>query len=136
MRYELKMAWTYFRAKRKSLARFTALVAMIGIAAGVAALILAQALARGFQEEMRDKILANTAHITLFRQDGLPIKNHQQFITDLEKLENVRAVSPTTYESAILLGPKTNSYAVLRVIESQESRVESRSKFKDCISGS
>jgi lipoprotein-releasing system permease protein len=125
VRFELKMARTYFRAKRKSLARFTAIAAIVGITAGVAALILAQALARGFQSEMRDKILSNTAHITVFRKDGLPVSDYQQFITDLGKIENVRAVSPTTYESAILLGTKANSYAVLRVVESRESRLES-----------
>lgn len=130
VRYELKLVWTYFRSKRKSLARFTAIVAVVGITAGVASLILAQALARGFQEEMRDKILANTAHITAFRKDGVGIKNYQQFITDLEKVENVRSVSATTYESAILLGTKTNSYAVLRVVQSPESNVQSPIEIK------
>ena len=70
MNFELKLAWKYSRARRKSLARFTAIVAVTGIASGVAALILAQALARGFADEMRDKILSNTAHITVFRKDG------------------------------------------------------------------
>ncbi|NJM54357.1 MAG: lipoprotein-releasing system transmembrane subunit LolC, partial [Blastocatellia bacterium] len=78
MRYELKLALVYFFAKRKSLARFTSIIAIVGIAAGVASLIFAQSLARGFQEEMRDKILANTAHITVFRKDGFGIKNYQE----------------------------------------------------------
>lgn len=120
MGYELKLAWSYFRAKRKSLARFTAIIAIIGIAAGVASLILAQALARGFQDEMRDKILANTAHITAFRQDGLPIKNYQEIIAKIEKLENVQSVSATTYESALLIGTKSTTYAVLRTIPTEE----------------
>ncbi|MET0753691.1 MAG: hypothetical protein ABWZ66_09980, partial [Pyrinomonadaceae bacterium] len=60
MSFEVKLAWKYFRAQRKSLARFTSAVAIIGIAAGVASLIIAQALARGFADEMQDKILANT----------------------------------------------------------------------------
>jgi lipoprotein-releasing system permease protein len=114
VRYELKLALNYFFAKRKSLARFTAMVAIVGIAAGVASLIFAQSLARGFQEEMRDKILANTAHITIFRKDGFGIKNYQEISGNLEKLPNIQSISPTTYESAILIGAKTNSYAVLR----------------------
>lgn len=130
MRYELKLAWNYFRSRRKSLARFTTIVAIVGITAGVGALILAQAMAHGFQDEMRDKILANTAHITVFRKDGLGIKNYQQLIANLEKSENIQTVSPTTYESAILLGPKTNSYAVLRAVQSQKSTDENRIEVK------
>lgn len=130
MRYEFKLAVVYFFAKRKSLARFTSIVAIVGITAGVASLIFAQSLARGFQEEMRDKILANTAHITIFRKDGFGIKNYQQIISDLEKLENIKSISPTTYESAILIGAKTNSYAVLRVIENQKSKVEGQIEVK------
>lgn len=130
MRYELKLAVVYFFAKRKSLARFTSIVAILGITAGVASLIFAQSLARGFQEEMRDKILANTAHITIFRKDGFGIKNYQQIISDLEKLENVQFISPTTYESAILIGPKTNSYAVLRVVQNEKQNSEDKIEVK------
>ncbi len=130
MHYELKLAWRYFRSKRRSLTQFTAIIAVIGLTAGVASLILAQALARGFQEEMRDKILANTAHISAFRQDGIHIKNYSQLINDLEKLEEVKSISATTYESAILMGTKTNSYAVLRVVEDQKSNLEDAIEVK------
>ena len=126
MRYEIKLSVVYFFAKRKSLARFTSIVAVVGITAGVASLIFAQSLARGFQEEMRDKILANTAHITIFRKDGFLIKNYQEISTNLEKLENVKSIFPTTYESAILIGAKTNSYAVLRTVQSKNSNIEGR----------
>lgn len=131
MRYELKLAWTFLWSRKKSLTHFTALVAVIGLTAGVASLILAQALTRGFQEEIRDKILVNTAHISVFRQDGIHIKNYQELIKSLDKLEEVKSISATTYESAIIMGTKTNSYAILRV-ESQN--VEDRkSKVKDQI---
>lgn len=133
MRYELKLAWKYFRSQRKSLARFTAVIAVAGITAGVASLILAQALARGFQDQMRDKILANTAHISVFRKDGIGIKNYQELIPDLEKTENIRTVSATTYESAILLGTKTNSYAILRVVERGDADEQNNDVIKVSI---
>lgn len=121
MSFELKLAWKYFRARRKSLARFTAFAAVVGIAAGVAALIAAQAMARGFADEMRDKILANTAHITIFRQDGEPILDWKNLNAKLEKIENVNAVEATTYESALIIGQKSTSYCVLRTVGSRES---------------
>ena len=92
MSFELKLAWKYFRARRKSLARFTSAVAVLGIAAGVASLIIAQALARGFADEMRDKILANTAHISVFLETGGEIANYREIEEKLKKIENVREV--------------------------------------------
>ena len=63
MRFEFKLAWRYFTSSRRNLVRFTTLVAIIGIAAGVASLIIAQAIAQGFRDEIQDKVLSNTAHI-------------------------------------------------------------------------
>ena len=115
MRFELKLAWKYFRARRKSLARFTAMIAMVGITAGVASLIVAQSLARGFQSEMQDKILSNTPHITIFQVNGDEINDWQMIKSNLEKLENVREISPTSYESALIISQNITSYCVLRI---------------------
>jgi lipoprotein-releasing system permease protein len=102
--------------KRKSLTRFTAIVAIVGIAGGVAALILANALARGFHDEMQEKILANTSHITIFRKDGEHITEHLEVVPQITKIEGILSVDETTFESSILMGSKTNSYSVLRAI--------------------
>ena len=115
MNFELKLAWRYFRARRKSLARFTAVVAVVGIAAGVAAVILANALARGFADEMRNKILANTAHIAVYAADEAEISDWQTIKGKIETLENVRLIEPTTYENALLIGETQTSYAILKV---------------------
>jgi lipoprotein-releasing system permease protein len=129
MSFELKLAWKYFRARRKSLARFTSAAAITGIAAGVASLILAQALARGFSDEMQDKILANTAHISIFTSDGAEITNWREIEENLEKLENVEEVSATTYESSMILSAEAINYAVLRV-QSSKFKVQSSEKIE------
>lgn len=115
MSFELKLAWKYFRSRRKSLARFTSVVAIVGIAFGVASLIIAQALARGFQDEMRDKILSNTAHISVFLNDGTEISNWQAIGESLERVENVNQYAPTAFNNAIIVGKESISYALVRV---------------------
>lgn len=115
MSFEFKLALKYFRVRRKSLARFTSLAAIVGIAAGVASLIIAQALARGFADEMRDKILGSTAHVSVFSSDGAEIVRWREIKEDLEKLENVNQVSATSYENALIVSENAISYAVLRV---------------------
>ena len=129
--FELKLAWKYFRARRKSLARFTAIVAVAGIASGVAALIVAQALARGFADEMRDKILANTAHITIFRTDGGGMSEIQEIESKIKQIENVGSTARTTYESALIIGRKTDAYCTLRAkTDFGESTPSSAETFK------
>ncbi|HEX6731562.1 MAG TPA: hypothetical protein VF074_16165, partial [Pyrinomonadaceae bacterium] len=72
MPYELFLALRYLRSRHKRrLARVTAAAAILGITLGVAALIVAFALSNGFRDEMRDKILAGTAHLSVMRSDGL-----------------------------------------------------------------
>ena len=115
MPFEFKIAFRYFRSRRHNLARFTAVVAVIGIAAGVAALILANALAKGFADEMQNKILANTAHISILAADGAEIDDWQTINEKLSAIENVEKIAPTTYENALLIGETETSYAILKV---------------------
>jgi lipoprotein-releasing system permease protein len=115
MPFELKLAYKYFRARRKSLARFTSAVAVAGIAAGVASLIIANALARGFADEMRDKILTNTAHISVFSKDGGAISNWREIAAELKEAENVAEVAATAYENSLISGATESSYAVIKV---------------------
>lgn len=128
MSFELKLAWKYFRARRKSLARFTSVVAVVGIAAGVASLIIAQALANGFADEMQDKILANTAHVSIFLSNGDEIESWQNLKSNLEKLDNVKEISETSYENAFIIGGDAVSQATLRVVSSLESRVSNQNQ--------
>ena len=124
MPFELKLALKYFRGGRKSLARFTTIAAIVGIAAGVASLIIAQALANGFSDEMRDKILANTAHISIFMNDGGKIFAWKNIKNELEKYENIKEVAPTSYQNSIIIGNDTTSYAILRIVQSsRESQI-------------
>lgn len=135
MSFEFKLAWRYFRARRKSLARFTSFVAVAGIAAGVASLIIAQSLARGFSDEMQNKILANTAHISVFPKDETEISDWQKIKADLEKIENVESVSATTYENSVIIGAVVKTYAILRV-QSSKFKVQSQEEIEDRIRNS
>ena len=119
MPFELKLALKYLRAGRKSLARFTTIAAIVGIAAGVASLIIAQALARGFSDEMRDKILANTPHISISMTDGGEIFAWKNIKNELGKYENIKEIAPMTYQNSIIIGKDATSYAILRIVQNQ-----------------
>jgi lipoprotein-releasing system permease protein len=120
MPFELFLALRYLRSRpKRRLARATAIAAISGIAVGVAALIVTLALANGFRNEMRDKILQGTAHLTVMRTDGQPMTNYEDVANRIRGVKGVTAASGTTYDGVVAIGPKSSSYAVLRGIDTQ-----------------
>lgn len=118
MPYEIFLAFRYLQSRpKRRLARVTALMAILGIAMGVAALIVALALGNGFRDEMRDKILQGTEHLSVLRTDGHPIEDQATVAERLRKIEGVVSASATTYDGALARGSKGSAYAVLRGIE-------------------
>lgn len=68
MRYELWIGLRYTRPKKRDAGRnhfisFISLISMLGIALGVAALIVVLSVMNGFQKELRTRILGVAAHI-------------------------------------------------------------------------
>ncbi len=124
MPYELFLALRYlYSRRRRTMARITALIAIVGIAFGVAVLIVALALANGFRDEMRDKILRGTAHISLMRKDGAAISDWLELSTRIRQIEGVRSASATTYDGALLSSSNGAAYVVLRGVESRSAHV-------------
>ena len=118
MPYELFLALRYLRMRRgRRVAKWTALAAVAGIACGVAALIVALALANGFRDELRDKILSGTAHVTLSRAGGATVAELREAAARAKEVEGVRDAAPTTYAGALLSGPDGAAYAVLRGVD-------------------
>lgn len=117
MFFELELALRFLRGRRRSLARFTSYAAVAGIAAGVASLILAQALARGFQAEMQEKVIGNSAHISVFRDGQTPLDDWEGLKADLVKIPGVQSAAVTKFESSIVNGTSGSSYAMLHVAE-------------------
>ncbi|MDO9233825.1 MAG: lipoprotein-releasing ABC transporter permease subunit [Methylotenera sp.] len=64
--FELFVGWRYTRAKRKNhFISFISLTSMIGIALGVAALIVVLSVMNGFQKELRTRILGVASHLEI-----------------------------------------------------------------------
>ena len=123
MPYEVFLAFRYLRSRHKRrLARVTAIAAIIGITLGVAALIVAFALSNGFRDEMRDKILEGTAHISVMRSDGLPIDDYESVASRAKEVDGVTEAFATTYDGAMAIGPRGSAYAVLRGLDSHSGR--------------
>jgi lipoprotein-releasing system permease protein len=124
MPYEVFLALRYLGSRRKRrLARATTLIAVVGIAVGVASLIVALALAEGFRDELRDKILRGTAHITVMRADGQPLGDYQQVASQVASIAGVTNAAGTTYDGAVIVGSKGSAYGILRGFDQSSPQV-------------
>src|SRR5829696_1384956 len=130
MPYELFLAFRYLRSRHKRrLARATSIAAILGICMGVAALVVAFALSNGFRDEMKEKILQGTAHLSVLRTDGRAIESPAEFARRLREVDGVVSASATTYDGALARGSKDSGYAVIRGIENEGGQFAQASRW-------
>ena len=109
---ELFVGLRYLRAKRRTrFVSFITLISLLGIALGVAALIVILSVMNGFEGELRGRLLSMSAHGSVTGASGA-IQNWEQLIDDVSSEPGVTAAAPfVQMEGMIQSGPEL--YAVL-----------------------
>jgi lipoprotein-releasing system permease protein len=103
MSFEWFVARRYLRSPhRPAILRLITLFSVIGVAAGVATLVIALAMNSGFRETLQDRLLGVTAHISLTRPGSGGISNYQVLSEKLQQMAGVRSVTPAIYETVLL----------------------------------
>jgi lipoprotein-releasing system permease protein len=103
MGFEWMVARRYLRSpNRPTVLRLVTLFSVLGVAAGVATLVIALAMNSGFRETLQDRLLGVTAHISLTRPGTGGIQNYQALAEQLGKIEGVRSVTPAIYQTVLL----------------------------------
>ena len=134
MLFAFKLSRRLFRVQNPTLARFTAIVSIIGIAAGIAAFIIAHAIGNGFQTEMREKLVANTPNISVFSVDRGPLTNPDPLTELIRNIENVKATSLLRTEQILIAGPNEIEPAILHIdVESSGTSVDIGSELAQRI---
>ena len=104
--YELSLGWRYTRAgratRRNGFISFISGVSMLGIALGVAALIIVLSVMNGFQKEVRDRMLGVLSHIEVLAPGGAAIPNLPQTLTEVRANPNVVGAAPFIAAQALL----------------------------------
>jgi lipoprotein-releasing system permease protein len=115
--YELMLGWRYTRAKRRSrLVSFIALIAMMGIALGVAALIVVLSVMNGYQNEMRSLILSATSHVQV-RTVGPPLAEWPALATLARQHPDVQDVAPYVEGDALFSSASASRPGLIRGID-------------------
>lgn len=96
-------------------------------------MIVALALSNGFRGAMQEKILANTAHVTVFRADGDETSDWRELSEKIERIAGVEKISAQTFDNALLKGKNNSAFAVLRGAQekSQISNLKSQISKND-----
>jgi lipoprotein-releasing system permease protein len=101
--FEWFVAKRYLRSpNRPAILRLITVFSIVGVAAGVATLVIALAMNSGFRETLQDRLLGVTAHISLTRPGSEGIQNYKTLAENLQKIPGVKAVTPAIYETMLL----------------------------------
>ena len=104
--YELILGWRYTRAgratRRNGFISFISGVSMLGIALGVAALIIVLSVMNGFQKEVRDRMLGVVSHIEIFAPGGGALPNLERTLAQVRAHPQVLGAAPFIAAQALL----------------------------------
>lgn len=99
--WPLLLSIRYLFAKRKEgMISLTAVISVLGVALGVASLIIVLSVMNGFDLEVKEKIIGTYAHIVVVNDTG--IKDYPEFISYLESMEGIKSASAFVTGQAIL----------------------------------
>jgi lipoprotein-releasing system permease protein len=116
--FELFVALRYLTAKRKQavISVITA-ISVVGVAAGVMALIIALAINNGFRGTLQRNLLGAAAHVSVQeRSPGYGIDEWRALLATVEKIPGVTEATPTLYGSVYIASPSRPAGAVVKGI--------------------
>ncbi len=123
MRFEFFVALRYLRAKRKqTMVSVISAISVVGITAGVMALVIALALSTGFKEVVQTKILVATSQINLLRLDGTPLRNYEELQARTAHVPHVIGTAPAILNQVFIASSSRNQGAALKGIDPRQER--------------
>jgi lipoprotein-releasing system permease protein len=123
--FEFFIAARYLRAKRRqAVIGVVTAISIVGVTAGVASLIIALAINNGFRQDLQNRLLASTAHVSLERARGDGIRDWRSLLDKMQRQPHVVAAAPALYEQVLVArGARASGLLLKGVVPRYESRV-------------
>jgi len=136
MRFELFIAARYLRAKRRqAVVGVITAISVIGVAAGVASLIIALAITNGMRRDLQERLVGSTAHVELMRVASDGIRDWRPLLARLRGLPHVTAAAPGLYGQVLISrGARSGGGLIEGIIPADERTVSDL--LKGLIAGS
>src|SRR5919108_700116 len=118
MKFELMVAIRYLKAKRKqAVISLITIISIIGVAAGVAALIIALAINAGFRADLQKRLLGAQAHVSILRKDRAGgISDYMRLTKEIEQVPGVTSAGPAVYQKALIYSSSQAAGVMLKGI--------------------
>jgi lipoprotein-releasing system permease protein len=125
MRFELFIAARYLRARRRqAVVGFVTVISVVGVAAGVASLIIALAITNGMRRDLQERLVGATAHIDLMRTSGDGIRDWRSLMARLALVPHVTAVSPGLYGQVLISrGARSGGALIKGIVPADELKI-------------
>lgn len=118
MKFELFVALRYLKAKRRQAAiSVVTAISVVGVTAGVAALVIALAVNNGFRQELQGKLLGATANVNLIRSQNDGIQHYEALTRRLSTLPHVVAAAPALYEQALISNRQRSGGVMIKGVD-------------------
>ncbi|MBI5275444.1 MAG: lipoprotein-releasing ABC transporter permease subunit [Burkholderiales bacterium] len=119
--YELVLGWRYTRAgratRRNGFISFISGVSMLGIALGVAALIIVLSVMNGFQKEVRDRMLGVVSHIEIYGPGGGMLADVNRTMAEARRHPQVVGAAPFVATQSLIARGEDMRGSIVRGIE-------------------
>ena len=123
MSFELFVARRYLTTRRKqAFVSVITLISVVGVAIGVAALVIAIALITGFQGDVQAKILGATSHVMVSDLGGRGLEGYEGMAEKIRAIPGVESVSPVVYNTVLITGAGESSGALVKGIDFERER--------------
>ncbi len=114
--FELHVALRYLLARRKqALISVISAISTVGVTVGVMALVIALALMTGLQDQLRDRILGSTAHVYVWKGDG--IRDYRAEVARLKQFKHVVGAAPAILGKALITTPRGQAFITIKGID-------------------
>jgi lipoprotein-releasing system permease protein len=123
MRFELFIAARYLRARRRqAVVGLITIISVVGVAAGVASLIVALAITNGMRRDLQDRLVGSTSHVDLMRTAGDGVRDWRPLMARLAKEPHVVAVAPGLYGQVLISRGARSGGALIKGIVPADER--------------
>ena len=109
------IAVRYIKSRRaEGFISVSAWFSLVGIALGVATLIVVMSVMNGFRAELVDRILGINGHLIVYKKNGLSIENYNKIVNQISDTQNVIAVTPYLEGQALAKTKNSVSGIIIR----------------------
>lgn len=124
MTFELLVATRYLRARGKqAVISVITLISVLGVSAGVGALVVAMAVSEGQRRDIQDRLLGTEAHLNVLSAGPAGISNYVDLTKEIEKVEGVLGAAPHSEQGMVISSPGLNGVLVKGIVPELEGRV-------------